>query len=54
MKHTWERRKIDPLRAIKRSGLIGCSVVCGILELFALQRSRLISRRSRNPADSHR
>lgn len=48
MKNTSERWKTDPLKPVKRIGLIGCSLVCGILELFALQRSRYLARRTRS------
>lgn len=48
MKNTSERWKTDPLQPVKRIGLIGCSVVCGILELLALQRSRYLARRARS------
>jgi hypothetical protein len=48
MKSTSGRWKTDPLQPVKRIGLIGCSVVCGILELFALQRSRYLARRARS------
>lgn len=48
MKNASERQKTDPLRTVRRIGWIGCSVVCGILELFALQRSRIHARRERS------
>jgi hypothetical protein len=34
MKSTSGRWKTDPLQPVKRIGLLGCSVVCGILELL--------------------
>ncbi|MDO9148232.1 MAG: hypothetical protein Q7U52_11335 [Hydrogenophaga sp.] len=45
---------IDPRHTIRRTGLIGCTVVCGILELFALQRARYLARRSRKDTVWHR
>jgi len=48
MKNSRDRRKRDPLRALKLFGAIGCGVVGGVLELLALQRFRFNVRRERN------
>ncbi|WP_177139506.1 hypothetical protein [Hydrogenophaga aromaticivorans] len=48
MNNAGDRRKRDPLRALKLLGAIGCGVVGGVLELLALQRCRFQARRKRS------
>lgn len=40
-------RRIEPLRTVALFGIMGCAVVWGLVELFALQRSRYHAWRER-------
>lgn len=42
------RRRIEPLRTVALFGLMGCAVAFGLVELFALQRSRYQAWRGRH------
>ncbi len=41
-------RRIEPLRTATLFGLMGCAVAWGLVELFALQRSRYHAWRERH------
>lgn len=42
------RRRIEPLRTVALFGLVGCAMAFGLVELFALQRSRYQAWRGRH------
>lgn len=41
-------RRIEPLRTVTLFGLMGCAMAWGLVELFALQRSRYHAWRERH------
>lgn len=48
MKNSRFPRRIEPLRTAALFGLMGCAVAWGLVELFALQRSRYHAWRGRH------
>ncbi|CAN7329125.1 hypothetical protein LJR118_001834 [Acidovorax sp. LjRoot118] len=47
-------RRIEPLRTVALFGIMGCAMAWGLVELFALQRSRYHAWRERQHTALHR